>query len=564
MVALLLILLCLSAACGGLAPGRRVPASPTDAPALTGWVVDGTTGQPVEGASVTLSFENGRSRSLAGWKRRGEFVFSDVREGTYALLAEKEGYSPAPDDPPLVLTIVPGTHLAGLSLRLWRDAIVTGRVLDEAGRPFAWVRVQAVRRTYVAGRPRFVPAPNASVRADDHGVYRLALPARGRYLVTARESLAADPFFHPSSYEAASASVLVPDPGEELRGIDIRRPDAAEMGGVAVSGRVVVPEGRWSSKEVTLARVGPGVGASVAPLIRIADDDGRFTFGGVLPGRYSISFVDVPHDWIPAPGTVVVMQWGDGRTSGPSWGVPIAPAPAAPTLWGEVSLAVAGRDISDVVVRARTAGRMSGRVVFEGTTAKMPEHRLERIPLILFAADGRDLGEIPVTRIEGDGHFTTPGIPPGRYLLSPQSLPSPWRVREVRQRNTRLPNDVISLDQSGASDLLIVVTDRLPRVSGVVVGSKGRPAGLAAICIFPVDRDLWVDYGPSPRRLRMIRADPLGRYQVELPPGSYFFTARESDVEDWPARDTLEMLARSAVKVRLSDRAEVSKRLRAR
>lgn len=214
MVALLLILLCLSAACGGLAPGRRVPASPTDAPALTGWVVDGTTGQPVEGASVTLSFENGRSRSLAGWKRRGEFVFSDVREGTYALLAEKEGYSPAPDDPPLVLTIVPGTHLAGLSLRLWRDAIVTGRVLDEAGRPFAWVRVQAVRRTYVAGRPRFVPAPNASVRADDHGVYRLALPARGRYLVTARESLAADPFFHPSSYEAASASVLVPDPGE--------------------------------------------------------------------------------------------------------------------------------------------------------------------------------------------------------------------------------------------------------------------------------------------------------------------------------------------------------------
>src|SRR4029079_5626018 len=65
-----------------------------------------------------------------------------------------------------------GQRLVDLEIRLWRHAVLTGTVVDEAGEPVVQARVRAFQRTLVAGQRRFAPAGDALT--DDRGVYRIS------------------------------------------------------------------------------------------------------------------------------------------------------------------------------------------------------------------------------------------------------------------------------------------------------------------------------------------------------------------------------------------------------
>ena len=77
--------------------------------------------------------------------RTGHFSIATIRPGTYLLTPELAGflYVQAKGGVPN-LTIKPSQHLTGYQLEMTPRAVISGRVVDEAGDPLQSVEVQAV------------------------------------------------------------------------------------------------------------------------------------------------------------------------------------------------------------------------------------------------------------------------------------------------------------------------------------------------------------------------------------------------------------------------------------
>jgi hypothetical protein len=178
---------------GVLAPGagahtfqRGTEAAPTGL--LMGVVVDAGDQRPVPNAEVTLG---GALRTVPNTRvltdADGRFVFMDLPAGTYTLTATKLGYADGalgrrrPLGPTQSVTLGDAERVAGLEIPLWRFAVITGRVVDEAGEPLVGIAVQVLARSVVAGRLRFVPGTVG--RTDDRGIYRIASLTPGDYVV---------------------------------------------------------------------------------------------------------------------------------------------------------------------------------------------------------------------------------------------------------------------------------------------------------------------------------------------------------------------------------------------
>jgi len=220
------------------AQGNPNAPPPKSTALILGQVIDGTTRQPIGEAVVTLTGAGQRGApqlnainnsglspqqqqalqaSLAaaaaaagrgpGGPLRvmtgadGRFVFHDLAPGTYQLTATQTGYTStlavnaganaglvgivaaaiAPPSQPTIVPLKEGEFATNVNLRLWKNAVISGTVLDDAGEPAIGLTVQVARRVMGGGRARFIPG--ASVRTDDRGAYRLTGLVPSDYLV---------------------------------------------------------------------------------------------------------------------------------------------------------------------------------------------------------------------------------------------------------------------------------------------------------------------------------------------------------------------------------------------
>ena len=202
-------------------PATQAPAASTSA-ILFGQVVDADTGDPIEDATVTLTGRPAPARkrstapaaggslfdlmavlgSEAGTETvasagNGRFVFRGLPVAYYSVRAKAAGYvdtafglrGPAGSAP---VEIREGQTSARVTLRLLKQAVVTGVVLDEAGEPVIGANVRAYRRSISRlGRPSFDPVDRATT--DDRGMYRLAGLSPGEYLVFVPQSQSTSP-----------------------------------------------------------------------------------------------------------------------------------------------------------------------------------------------------------------------------------------------------------------------------------------------------------------------------------------------------------------------------------
>ena len=102
-------------------------------------------------AIVTVSApELPRSRSVVT-NDNGGFLIAGLPPGRYTVKAEKLAYlsaavgSKRPSRPGTPLVLTAGANVSGLVVKLWRGAVVAGRVTDESGHPLRDVAVRAVR-----------------------------------------------------------------------------------------------------------------------------------------------------------------------------------------------------------------------------------------------------------------------------------------------------------------------------------------------------------------------------------------------------------------------------------
>ncbi len=166
------------------------PAVPTTG-AISGVVTDGATGELIAGATVSFwSFDTHDPRSyehsmLTDPKGRFVFLRLPTTDGCN-VYASKSGYADGglgldPKFGKAAMALKQGEWVPNVTLTLWRNGGISGRVVDELNEPVVGIPVRALRVILVAGMPHVAAGPTGTT--DDHGVYRIASLPPGKYLV---------------------------------------------------------------------------------------------------------------------------------------------------------------------------------------------------------------------------------------------------------------------------------------------------------------------------------------------------------------------------------------------
>jgi hypothetical protein len=165
---------------------------------MAGRVIDAISKQPVSGATVRLE----RGRKSGDWESNddndraneittgssGEFRFVGLGPAEYSVSAWRDGYSEggaaktwargtnAP------ISLAQNQSITNVEIRLWPNSELTGRVLDERGRPFAGVHVNVVEESFTEGIAQF-SRHLAGAMTDERGEYRVSVQPPGRVIV---------------------------------------------------------------------------------------------------------------------------------------------------------------------------------------------------------------------------------------------------------------------------------------------------------------------------------------------------------------------------------------------
>ena len=197
----------------GASSAAQSPAPQPRDGVITGQVVDATTGRPVGAVVVTIggasipvrvgpSAPPGPPRILTGGD--GRFVFRDLPAGSFTITATKGGYADGASGrrviggPAQPVALTAAQRTAELAVRIWKNGVIAGTIVDEAGEPVVGVQVRTARRIVSAGRRRFVPPaprsrPTIAARIGSSnllpGEYLIAATCR---LISANVSLFTD------------------------------------------------------------------------------------------------------------------------------------------------------------------------------------------------------------------------------------------------------------------------------------------------------------------------------------------------------------------------------------
>ena len=164
--------------------------------------------------------------------------------------------------------------------------------------------------------------------------------------------------------------------------------------GVRVSGVLVAPGGAVGRQVVRLVSEGSTRGSTDAPTTT-TDESGAFVFPAVPAGAYTL------------------------RSSS---ALRLEPAASGPheMVWAAMPLQVGATNIEEIIVTLSPGLRISGNVEFDGSSPRPTAAQLQRIPLLIEAADGHgEISPVPRVLVDERGEFTSPGL--DRRILRPAS-----------------------------------------------------------------------------------------------------------------------------------------------
>jgi protocatechuate 3,4-dioxygenase beta subunit len=397
-----------------------------------GRVLDGR-GRPVAAAEVTLERapESRGQRFMPPWEENGPplaatsdaaggFEFRHLPSERYDLAARARGFAPL-SVPGVVVPAGAGAFDLG-TLVLEPGAMIEGRVVEMGGTPIAEAEVrvrssdpmQAVREVFGG-----TGAPPAAVSAAD-GWFTVPDRRAGDSVELAIER----PGF-------AAATV----PGVEVPTVE---PVVVVLHPASnVSGRVVDPEGKpLAGARVVLSlsiTVGGGFGRSMrSGGDTLSDEEGRFTFERIGPGRAS------------------VMAWLAGWQSG-----------------GTNELDVPrGRDLAGVEVVLQPGAAVAGQV-FDSDGRPVVGARVELVD----SQRGPERMSF-ATETDGDGHYRLEGVPLGVRTVGANHDD---RRRAVAELDVRPGDNALDLRFQGG----VEVTGRVVDETGGGVAGAGVRLGSA-------------------------------------------------------------------------------------
>jgi hypothetical protein len=548
--------------------------------------------QPVRRAIVTLTGPDLVPSRGATTDDDGRFVFTNLPAGRFTLTVTRAAFvtsaygAKRPGRPGTPLVVTDRATITGLVVRLWRGAVITGIVRNEAGEPVPNLSVTAV-----PSRPRaaggLLTLTNNGVTTNEAGVYRIFGLEPGQYLVMTRPSsqggrplmamtdaqvdtaldalrrLASGqpgrgapsppsrpftwaPVYFPGTADIDRAVPLTLKAGEERAGVDIglQRVPAAIVTGMVARLDATPAVGAT----VQLVRVPGPFRTGVPEVLTVrAAADGSFQISQVTPGDYRLIARASAAPLVP-----------------PTAGTDPPPANEAP-LWAKQDLTVAGQDISGITLSAGPGLTITGRIAFASSATSAPPApslRGTRVALVApWLANLKPgtpidaLGFAAGAFVMDDGTFQITGLLPGRYKLqiTGSAIGAPWTVRSAMLDDRDLADaatDFTNMPTTGS--LLITYTDRRSALSGTLQQASGAPSSDVFVIAYTTDRRLWTQ---SSRRVQAVRPDVAGRYFFgDLPPGEYHLAVvTDIDADEWLEPGFLERLLGSSLRVTIGE-----------
>jgi hypothetical protein len=461
--------------------------TPPPTGAVEGVVVNSVTGAPVRKALVTLRQVDQYAGEQVRSDSAGRFHLQ-VPAGSYVAWAEAQGYAQeAPDytrtaPRARTVTVNAGGAVKELLLRIPPAAVLSGRVLDEDGRPVSGATVQLLRYHYTAGGADMESPYSAT--ADDRGEYRIAAITPGRYYLSANRYVAPPQAagrvhstvvergygftFHPGVERAADAAPIDLPPGaESTQDLRLQRVRLFHIRGV-----VAGPLGpdAWVLADTCAGSVFP------RHSVRIRQG-GLFDFWGMTPGLYCLS---------------VCSQSAQGLS------------------YASRQVTLTDRDVQDVELTLEPGATLRGSATGEGVT----QDTLARIVVRLEPEAG---GQTKFGEPDARGAFTIAGLAPAAYRISVARMPGGVYVKTIRQGSADL-TAVARLDlRGGAAPLELVFASGAGDVTGT---ASGAGAGLESLAITLAPTGPLA--GRSDLTVTVDAEDPAGGFRIlGIAPGAY-------------------------------------------
>ncbi len=461
----------------------------------------------------------------------GTYTFTDLPAGSYTVSATRTGFAGqtygqgrAIEGSPIA--VGPGQQVTGINMALTPGRVISGRILDEDGEPFAGAVVEALATRIEGGASSLLSV--ASGQTDDRGEFRLFGLGTGEYYVSAQDPafrrvssptgvLHYAPTYYPGTPFADQAKRVAVSAGGQPSRIEFR---LRLVPPARVSGQMVAYDGKPLLSGVVFMSPLEGDGVPMSPPDEITIlPDGRFTFRHVAPGHYQI------------------------RARGQN-------DPAA-SLFAVFSAEVAGRDIEDISLTLRPGALVEGRLTVDTRRGVKPPSfsgLRVRAPFV----DGNTFGDALTGTVQPDGSFAIRGVMGGAHQIVLEGLPAPWVLKSVMLHGadvTDLEVPVTPLEQ--IHDLRVTITDAASDVSGVVQNARNLPVANVGVMVFSRAPLFWLR---TNRRMRITYTDRDGRFSVAgLPAGEYLAVAAESiDERDLGRREVLQALQPYAVGFRLA------------
>jgi protocatechuate 3,4-dioxygenase beta subunit len=470
---------------------------------LVGTAIHAVTREPLSNVHVRLvAMSSGGFTTAYGAMsdRTGHFSIATIRPGTYILMPERAGFLHVQAKGSAAIpniTIKPGEHQTGYQLEMTPRAVISGRVVDEAGDPVQGVQVQTMPVT-----PGSIPVPFMPPRypaTDERGEFRLSGPP-GKYYVQATVSMGgggeerpekrsdgtSEAFygttFYPSSIRKDRATVVEAVSGKDVSGIEIRL--ARRQQGLGISGVVSgIPEGPSRGYVMmqfgeSAQRISSGRGAGVSA-------DGKFRFDGLQPGFYRLT-----------------AQYHDEKTH---------------LVSRTMEWQLENSEVANVELVLLPGVELSGSLKMEGETAEVapPKRKVRLEPAMGFSF----MSEATGGEVDGSGVFRIGNIMPGKYRVKVEPLAENAYIKSLEIDGAAVTNGIADLSQAtrGASAKLTLGRNAA-QISGRVLDADGEPITNNMVMIFlardPDDIPLTVN-GPE-------RATQDGKYTIKgVVPGKY-------------------------------------------
>ncbi len=461
----------------------------------------------------------------------GRYQINDVAPGDYRVIVLAPGYVVSGNS--VSVQIAQGQAESNVDFTLTKGGVITGKVIGNRDQPLIG---EPVMLTPIDsnGQPARFPSPAAmNFRTDDRGFYRVYGLSTGKYIISIGRGDGSggglgrpggpgggpggsisnlQRTYYPDVIDAAQATPVEVEAGNEVSGIDIR---VNSLETYSISGRVVDAEAGNPVTGVLIGhgRTGGSGGNRGGAGNRGNQGDRQFVMNGATDGISS------------AEGGFRI----EGLTRG-SYAVYVAQdqASGGSEFYSEpVPVEISTQDVSGIEIKLRRASSVSGVVVFENTSDSAL-----RANLIVSASSRVSGGETGVSmannafsQVTANGSFRIAGLSPGLVSLNitDRRAPGPFSgltILRIERNGSDLRSGLRVESGEQISGIRIVAAYGNSTIRGMVQIEGGTLPQATRLMVSA--RRIDPNNSVAGRGNFPAQVDANGRFQIEkLVPGAY-------------------------------------------